>query len=225
VAELRDVRARREAAPDLDASRYAQWVEDGEQGDRPRSLALDLDATIVEQEVTVSGLAIAAMHVAEKRAAWIERNRDRLANVAGQQREQAHARLVALLDEVEHTRSALHELRVAEMSMRAFGDDLGAVPDASVLLGGRSVADVLKLGKPAGATAPNRPQLQAARVLDLLREDARWLSSMGRRSSRTSRPPPCGHRPSRVSPSVSGRSTPRWTSTSVSTASRRPRSA
>jgi len=98
---------RRANAPTTDADALARWEVAGRRGAKPKPTVEALDAEIQEAELAHNGLDRAVDLALEQKCEYVEKHRDRLANVARQQAEDAHKRLRGLLDELEETRTLL----------------------------------------------------------------------------------------------------------------------
>jgi hypothetical protein len=168
--QLRALTEQRTAAPALDADALAAWELGGRKGRRPDSLAETLGQEISAAERERDGLQRAVDLALEEKASFVERHRARLASVAGQQAERAHARMRELVDELEVTRATLIDLRSAEVWASLYPDaHAGQVPPvATIALGhAKPVTETLGL-RPA-------PAFPAAGILELLRRDADLL--------------------------------------------------
>jgi hypothetical protein len=176
IEQVRALSERRANAPTVDADALAAWELNGRKGGRPEATTEALDAEIVGAERERDGLERAVDLALEEKAAFVEKNRARLVNVAEQQTEAAHARMRALIDELEATRSGLIEFRQAAVWAALYPGDTA---NASPLVG--QVA--LGLAKPITETLGLRPapQMFAAQVLELLRRDADTLKTAATR--------------------------------------------
>jgi hypothetical protein len=171
TAEQHDLQERRRTAPNIDARAMAEWIAGGEHGERPASLVLDLDRRIVEAEAARDGAALQVDRLLQQRANFVAKHRDRLANVAAQQRELAHRQLLDLLDQVAAARDRLSDLRQAEVWAKTWPDDFKGTPNTSVLCGGYM--------KPVKETLGVTTKVAVGSVVDVLRLDADFLAAMG----------------------------------------------
>jgi hypothetical protein len=164
---LRALHEQRVNAPSADAQAAADWEFAGRTGPRPESSIDRIDAEITDAERERDGLLAAIDRALEDRGRFVEKNRDRLANVAAQQANTVLNRIVELLDEAEQARATLGELRQAEIWARLFPSELANREPQTRLFGG----GLRHVSQPVGITA----QIDYARMIDALRADATWL--------------------------------------------------
>jgi len=96
---VRTLTEQRANAPTVDADAIARWELNHRKGPKPKPTAETLDAEIVDAERDRDGLETAIDLALEEKAAYIEKHRARLVNVAEQQTEEAHQRMRALIDD------------------------------------------------------------------------------------------------------------------------------
>jgi hypothetical protein len=107
--------------------------------------------------------------VLARKAAYVDKHRDRLVQDADRATAEAHTRLHALLDQVAQARDELLERRHDALWAALYPDANAGVeaPHHNVLTGG--------LRRPVEQTLGVTIQLQASRVIDALKADADWL--------------------------------------------------
>jgi hypothetical protein len=162
----RDLSAQRADAPQRDAQALSEWELSGRRGPKPEPATERLDAELTAAERDRDALAIACDRLLEEKAAFVEKHRDRLVRVAGQQVDAAHARARELIDELAQVRDSLAGLRSAQLWAALFPADVTSQqPQTSLIAYGLAapVRDTLGL-RPA-------PAFEAAKVLELLRRD------------------------------------------------------
>ena len=164
---LRGLHEQRGNAPSADAQAAADWEFAGREGPRPEPSLERIDAEIADAERERDGLLAAIDRALEERGKFVERHRDRLANVAAQQGDAMVSRIVELLDEAEQTRATLAEVRAAELWARLFPHELANREPLTRLFGG----GLRQVSEPLGITA----QTDYARLVEALRADALWL--------------------------------------------------
>lgn len=170
---VRALHERRANAPSADADRLAEWELGGRKGAKPAPTADALDGEIADAELSRDALERAGDVVLEAKGAFIAKNRDRLAAVADQQTEVARERMIELVDELERTRDAIIECRQAATWARCYPDAAasGQAPTSQIACGrAQPIIDELGL-RPA-------PQLMAASLLALFRQDAELLATV-----------------------------------------------
>jgi len=164
--ELRVVMEERNAAPDADARALVEWYADGERGTRPDPTGPELDRRIAELERERDGLRAAADGVLAEKAAYVEKHRARLVKDADKYVAKLRESFEQRIDELARMRPELIEARSAAVWARTFPDrSAGATPPATMAGG---VRRVLERAGIAG-------QVEAERIFELLREDARFL--------------------------------------------------
>jgi hypothetical protein len=166
-AELADLHQRQQAAPMADAERLAAWQLDGQKGPRPEPQLPAIDDAIRQRQADSDGLTLAIGKRLEEKAAFVARHRSRLVKQADEATQAAHERVLALIDELAQARTELAELRQVAVWAATFPDE-EATRNAptQVLAGG--------LRKPAEKAGLSHA-VDVHRILELLRDDARWL--------------------------------------------------
>lgn len=158
--ELRRATQERNAAPEADTRRRAEWIAAGEKGDAPASIRLELDRRIEELERDRDGLLAAADAVVEEKATHVERHRKRLVRDADAHVTELRKRYEQLVEQLGETRGELIASRQASVWARTYPDrSAGATPPTTVAGG---LSRVLERAGIAG-------QVDAERIFELLR--------------------------------------------------------
>jgi hypothetical protein len=165
---LRDLRAQRVNAPSADAQAAADWEFTGRHSPRPESTVERIDAEIADAERERNGVLAAVDRALEDRGAFVTKNRERLAAVAGQQADAVLGRLFELLDELAQARDTLAELRACEVWARLYPSDQAAAEPRTRMFGG----GLRHVMEPLGGLDV---QIENQRVIDTLRADGEWL--------------------------------------------------
>ncbi len=164
--ELQEATQQRNAAPEADARRRAEWIAAGEKGDAPASSRPELDARIEELERERDGLRAAADGVLEQKASYVEKHRKRLVRDADAHVTKLRERSEQLIDELAATRTELIEARSASVWAAVYPDRAAGATPPTTVAGGR-----LRVLERAGIAG----QVDAERIFALLREDAGYL--------------------------------------------------
>lgn len=167
-AQLLTVREQHKRAPGGHARDLARWELAGRAGDRPVSQAKCLEGEVADLEAAHDGLEVATDELLEAKASFVERHRGRLAKDADAAVDAAHARMVRLIDELQAARVQLAENRRAALWTRLY-------PAAAAGQDVATTAIVGGLAKPVRELLAVDVQIDAGRLLDLLRRDADWL--------------------------------------------------
>ncbi len=176
--ELAGLRERERLAPALDAERLAAWELDDRRGPRPEPELPAIREAIQRGQEDHAGLSRAIDRVLADKLAHVERHRRRLVDDAERDVEEAHARLTALFGELERARQDLADARQAALWANLFPDvTASASPNYAVL--------ALGLRRPVEQALGIPTQLQAERVLMVLRADADALRTAATPAQRT----------------------------------------
>jgi hypothetical protein len=129
-----------------------------------------VQAQLEQLEADVAALRAAAEQAAADRGRFVERNRSRLTRVAADRRKRAEKRYLALVDELAAAREDLAGLRGAELWATLFPAAASAQepPTAQMATG---------LAQPVKQALGIAHQVQASRLFELLRADARLLAA------------------------------------------------
>lgn len=169
---VRGLMEQRASSPTADADALATWELAGRKGPKPEPTADTLDRQVADAERDRDGLERAIDVTLEQKASHVEKHRARLVKVATQQADDAHARMLALVDELEQTRASLIELRAAAVWASLFPNSSAAGEPPTTLIA-RGLAEPITVA--LGLRPP--PQIQAAKLLELLRADADALKA------------------------------------------------
>lgn len=166
--DVNELRQRLANAPTTTAQALAAWELSGQQGERPAPHAPTLEAQLVDVEATRDGLEAAVDELLERKAAFVERHRDRLVADADREVDAAYQHMVALVDELQGAREELVTRRSVQLWTSLYPDPTAAhQPQFAMLVGG--------LAKPTRAAIGVETRIDASRLLDLLRADAEHL--------------------------------------------------
>jgi hypothetical protein len=164
---LQDVHLRLANVDLADAERVAQWELGDHKGARPEPERPHLERERDRLEHERDGLAVAISKVLEEKSAYVTKHRTRLVREADKATAAAHERMAAAVDELAEARTDLVELRVTALWAALYPDEMaGRDPDVNLIAGGLRGPH-----KQAGLTQA----LEAARALQLLRDDCDWL--------------------------------------------------
>lgn len=188
--QLLEAREQHKRAPGSHARDLARWELAGRAGDRPVSQAKRLEDEIADLEAARDGLEVAVDELLEAKAQFVEKHRARLTKDADAAVDVDHARMARLIDELQAARVQLAENRSAALWTRLY-PTAAAGQDASTthIVGG--------LSKPTRDLLAVNVQIDAGRLLDLLRRDADWLRAA---ASPQQRAAIAGHDPNRPDP-------------------------
>jgi HAMP domain-containing protein len=117
------------------------WLLGGQQGERPRCAVADLDERIADRKAEFGASGSAHVRLLAERADHDERNRKRMLADMKEEIEAAASEYRALVDQLEHTRRDLLELRATEKRTRTAEARSGGVP-AGVASGSRPIEGV-----------------------------------------------------------------------------------
>lgn len=109
--ELVALRERLRTAPAADTAALASWLGGAERGPRPEPTAPALEEKVATLEADHAGLEAAIGEVLARKAAFVAKHRKRLVRRADERVEEAHGRLLGLLDEVTAARQELADAR------------------------------------------------------------------------------------------------------------------
>ncbi len=176
--ELAGLRERERLAPALDAERLGAWQLEDRRGPRPEPELPAIREAIQRGQEDYAGLTRAVDRVLADKLAHVERHRRRLVDDADRDVEEAHARLIALLGELERARQDLADARQAALWAALFPDvTASASPNYAIL--------ALGLRRPVEQALGIPTQLQTERVLMALRADADALRTAATPAQRT----------------------------------------
>ena len=164
---LRGLHEQRANAPSADSQAAADWEFAGRKGPRPESSVDRIDAEIADTSRERDGVLAAIDRALEDRGTFVQKNRQRLANVAVQQEDAVLERIVARFDEIEQDRALLAELRQAESWVSLYPGELADREPLTRLFGG----GLQHVMEPLGLNV----QIEYAKVVDTLRADALWV--------------------------------------------------
>lgn len=162
---LRDEPGRHTAA-------LAQWMQEGEGGDRPTSRVPDLEAAIADRQAEHEAAGLTYDRLLRERAEHVVRNRGRFTRDVRKAKKKAAAEYARHVDALEATRQELLDLRATEVWAGLFpSEHLQNEPNTQALAGARkAVQEPLLPGIQAG--------LIARSVFELLRADARFCAGV-----------------------------------------------
>ena len=106
-----------------DAAALTRWEIDGRQGEKPAPEKPALLEHVAGLERDRDGLAGAIAEVLADKAAFVERHRDRLVAVAERMVEQAKARYLDAVAQIDAARAELVEVREASLWAQVFPDE------------------------------------------------------------------------------------------------------
>lgn len=166
LAELADLRA---TSPARDADALAEWLVT-QKGPRPVPDADVIDEQTKHLREDFDALTTAIGKVLEEKARFVEKHRRRLTKDADRAVEEAHARVVALIDEAAEARQALVDARQTAIWAHVYPDgSAGRMPPQTLLAGG-----VARVAQEAFGVAA---QAQAPAIYRALQQDAAWLAT------------------------------------------------
>lgn len=162
---------RRQAEQDHPA-RLAVWLAGGENGDRPEREAPKLQKRVEELQAEAAALDVLRDKVLEERVAFVEKHRRRLVKDADAAAQDAKARYLQLVDELSAARDDLAACRQSALWAALY-------PDASLQTEVPTAVVAAGLRRPVEAALPGwTGQVEAARLLELLRDDATVLADL-----------------------------------------------
>lgn len=177
-AELLALHERLAAAPAADTERLAQWQLAGGKGARPVPEAEALAREIAQRQADYDALTAATAAVLAEKAAYVEKHRKRLVRDADQAVDGAHAEVLEAIDRLTAAREKLAELRGEAVWAAIFPHEaVGETLQGRLIAGGA----LLPACRALGVTW----QLDAAGLLDVLREDAGWFKAGATPAQRT----------------------------------------
>ncbi len=163
-AEVRD-------AGDHDLAVLASWHAagaEGKRGQRPEATVPGIHEQLEQRQADRDALAEAATAAIADKAVFVERNRKRLVQRADTLVAKDHARMLALIDELEQVRGDLLADRETALWARLYPNAEAAADVPRSL--------VLGLAQPMKAAIGQSVQLSADRIFELLRVDAGLIS-------------------------------------------------
>jgi hypothetical protein len=165
--ELRQLQDRARLAPDADAARLAEWELGDREGDRPRPSLPGIEATIKRLRDEWEGLSHAVARVLDEKADYVEKHRGRLQGQAKDAVDEAAQRYIDLIDQLAAAREELRACRREEVLAILYPrqEAMSEPPDS--IAGARKRP--LERAGIHQAIAPDR-------LLNVLREDVRWLT-------------------------------------------------
>jgi hypothetical protein len=164
-AELQQLHDRELAAPAADSQRLAAWQLDGERGDRPGPTAPAIRQEVAERQADYEALTVAIGRVLDEKASYVDQHRGKLARDADKQVEQAHARYLELIGELEAVREELSGRRRDAIWARLYPRQEAMVEPPAGVGGHPPTHKKFGLGR----------VYQLPEIAELLRLDASWL--------------------------------------------------
>jgi hypothetical protein len=168
TAELTDLRSRRSAAPGLDADALARWELGDRKGPAPEPELERLTDEIAAGVLRYDALSRATDEILRQKAEFVQRHRGRLLKTAQKATQDAHARLLAAIAEVQDARQSLVDARADQTWCAVYPDQA-----AGGHVGFQHIAGGLR--KPMMETLGLNTQVAADAVFRLLAADAAWL--------------------------------------------------
>lgn len=158
-------------APTRDSQRLAEWTHGGRNGSRPELEAKALPDRIREAEAERDGLQRAIDDVLTAKAAWVEKNRDKLVRDSAAVTSDAAATYTRAVEELERTRADLINARLDEIWTLVFPSEAASRHPLYLTALARGLAQRMER---AGAGSA---MIDAATIGRLLREDAQALAT------------------------------------------------
>jgi len=143
AAELLELEQRQIDAPAKHAQALAEWQLAGAKGSRPESEQPAIDARIAELREDISGIDGAISTVLEKKAAYVEQHRERLAKEARRHVQEASEHYGRLIHELLAAREELLQRREAELWANLYPAAIAGHAPSTVIAGGQSLRQVL----------------------------------------------------------------------------------
>jgi hypothetical protein len=150
----------------------ATWMEEGEQGERPLSQLLELQAELADRQAEYEALGERYNRVLVQRVEHVAKNRERFKRDVRKAKEQAAADYARLVDELEATRQELLDLRAEEVWAGLFPSEfLQQQPNTQPLVGAKKAIQEPLI--------PNvQTALIASGIFELLRADVGFCASV-----------------------------------------------
>jgi hypothetical protein len=155
-------------APEHDANTLAEWLAGGERGPRPEATLPERERELAASKLLVDAITVELDNMLVRRLEYVEKNRKRMAEDAGKDRERAGERLQAAISELAEVRMAATDAASLQLWVAHYPR-----PEAN---SGDLHMGLMKGGRLSKAVPDITSLTSAASVLEWLRDDARWLA-------------------------------------------------
>ena len=168
VQEVAELEERLRAAEQADREALSQWLAAGEQGARPLPIAPAVKEKLEARRAERDAVEPARERLLAQKASFVAKHRGRLVREADQATQEAQARYLRRVEELERERVALYEARATALWAALYPSELMNTLPPTAIAGG--------LRKPVQEALGITTQLAPDMVWKLLRADAAALA-------------------------------------------------